>query len=149
MRKPARSKGVCHQEGLVGNGEASCYYDFMSKTPPRTVKDTGADLDDLLIGITPRNLGLVIRIHNKQERGAGGRIAGAFDIVHWGLGTYAQSILAVWHKSQSFGSVEDFIEALTSVAGSSDFTHGLNANGLWKLDAAVIADEIISSAGEE
>ncbi len=92
---------------------------------------------------------MVIRIYNNQAPGDGGRIVGPFDLVHWGNGTYAQGILTVWHKSQSFGTVEEFIESLTSVYGSSDFTHGLNANGLWKLDAAVIAAEIIRPAENE
>lgn len=116
----------------------------MSMTPPRTVKETGAIADDLLVGVTPRNMGVVVRIYNNQTPEEGGRIAGAFDLIQWGSGTYHREILKVWHTRNSFSSVKDFIELLESEFPKTRFSHGLNANGLWRLDAEAIAAEIIN-----
>jgi hypothetical protein len=93
-------------------------------------------------------MGLVIRVNDDQQPGDGGRIRGAIDVLHWGTGTYATEILKLWHITQSFSSVEQFIEALESDVGSTDFTHGLNPNGLWRLDAQNIAERIIHSEGD-
>jgi hypothetical protein len=92
-------------------------------------------------------MGLVVRIYNDQAPNEGGRIVGPFELVHWGTGTYAAEIQVVWHRQQTiFPSVVVFIDRLTSVSPESEFTHGLNANGLWLLDAETVASEIIKPA---
>jgi hypothetical protein len=117
----------------------------MSQTPLRTVKETGARADELLVGITPRNMGIVVRIFNDQPSDEGGRIVGPFEVLHWGTGTYATDVLKLWHQQQSFASVEEFIDRLSSVAPGTEFTHGLNANGLWRLDPEIISNEITTA----
>jgi hypothetical protein len=121
----------------------------MSATPPKSVKETGARADDLLVGITPRNMGLVVRIYNGQEPGEGGRIVGAFEIIHWGEGTYSMDLLQASRQQSGYGSVGELIDVLSAETGKTDFTHGLNANGLWRLDAQTIADQIIGPTRDE
>jgi hypothetical protein len=137
MKKPANDRGLCYDNHV------------MSTTPPRTVKETGARADDLLVGIRPRNMGLVVRIFNDQEPGEGGRVAGAIEVVHWGQGKYADAVFQACSERSAFGSVDEFIRRVTSVPNAADFTHGLNANGLWRLDAESIADKIINSAAAQ
>ncbi len=88
-------------------------------------------------------MGIVIRVLNDQPVGEGGRIKGPFELIHWGNGTYSNEVLKAWHHSQAFASVSNFIEALEETSPSTDFRHGLNANGLWRLDASAVATELI------
>lgn len=117
----------------------------MSITPSQSVKDTGADSYDLLLGITPRNQGLMIRIREPQRCGAGGRITGGFDLLDCGSGFYSEHIRILRNHCRTFGSVDEFIDQLKSISGLSDFTHGLNANGLRKITDLEISENIEKS----
>lgn len=108
----------------------------MSKTPANTVVVTGAVSGDVLVGITPRNLGLIIRVDEKQSAGLGGRIIGSFSVIAVGSGEYADALRQVFVKQASFTSIE-LVEAVRA-SGAVDFTHVVNANGFWRIDAGEI-----------
>jgi hypothetical protein len=60
----------------------------MSETVSGSVKETGADAHEILIGVQPMNQNLLIKIHKRQEpsEDGGGRIVGAFQLLYEGNG---------------------------------------------------------------
>jgi|SRR5262250_3025441 len=103
----------------------------MSKTSPRTVKETGARAEQFLIGIEehPLNRGLRIKIHQPQEPGDGGRVKGSFDLVAEGTGTYAQYLRQ--YIGESFLSAAELINRVRKQGGKAlDCTHFLNCHKL-------------------
>ncbi len=103
----------------------------MSKTPPGTVKETGAGAGQFLIGIEeqPLNQGLRIKIHRPQEPRDGGRVKGSFDLVAEGTGTYAHYLRQ--YIGESFLSAAELIDQVQEQGGKAlDCTHILNCNKL-------------------
>ncbi len=116
----------------------------MSKTPPNTVVNSGAESGDVLVGFHKSgNRGLLIEVFDAQPRGEGGRVRGAFRILHEGTGKYSAGIRAVIDRTRYFTSADEFIRLVSREPGCRDCTHGLNLNALWKLDVSAIYDCII------
>jgi hypothetical protein len=117
----------------------------MSETPPKTVKETGAKANDVLVGIhSNSNPGLLVRVFESQFIGNGGRIRGAFRILAEGNGKYSEGIRAVIENNSIFEKASDFIKLVSAEDGCSDCTHILNANALWKLDVPAIQSGILA-----
>jgi hypothetical protein len=118
---------------------------LMSETPRNTVKDTGAEPGDILVGISySNNIGLLVEVLERQEKGKGGRVSGGFRILHPGTGRYAGGIFAVLEHKIGFRTAREFIEAVGSQPKCSDCTHILNRNSLWRLDLKAIRATFIS-----
>jgi hypothetical protein len=83
----------------------------MSKTPKKSVQETGARAGEILIGVFPRNNGLLIRVVRSQTKNdvKGGPIKGEFRVLDSGTGTYAKGISAICEISQEFDSVDEFM----------------------------------------
>lgn len=116
----------------------------MSQTPFKTVKETGAEADDVLVGISAKhNTGILVRIFEKQEKDSGGRIRGAFEILHEGTGKYSEGIKTVTVSKREFDTVDEFVQTVGKQKGCHDCTHLLNANALWKLDVESIINKVL------
>src|SRR5687767_15095675 len=102
----------------------------MSRTPPGTVKETGAQPGHFLIGIDeePLNRGLRVKVHQAQEP-KGGPIEGGFDLFAAGTGTYSSHIAR--HVGASFRSAAALIELVKQAGGdASKCKNILNRNKL-------------------
>lgn len=118
----------------------------MSTTPDNTVKRTGADAGDILVGISAKhNLGLLVKIFDHQQKDEGGRIVGEFTILHEGSGTYSEGIRKTLVSKASFRNADEFILAVARQDGCADCTHVLNANSFWKLDVGAIRTSILET----
>lgn len=98
----------------------------MSKTKDGTVKETGADVNQQLIGIEDHNKNLIIEIYKTQKIGHGGRITGPFKIIEIGNGKYANDLQ--FSKDRTFDNAKIFIEEARLT--NKDITHVINCNGL-------------------
>ncbi len=101
----------------------------MGKTPPGTVKETGAKAGDILVGHGSKSLnrGMRIKVHRDQPKGEGGRIVGSFDLLGSGNGTYASYLEEF--VGQSFHNAEELLHAIQA-KGAVKATHLLNRNCL-------------------
>lgn len=98
----------------------------MSKIKEGTVKETGANANQRLIGIEDRNKDLIVEIYKTQKVGRGGRLVGEFKIIDVGNGYYAKDLMDF--KGRTFFSAKDFIEE--AKLKNEDITHVINCNGL-------------------
>jgi hypothetical protein len=117
----------------------------MSETPPKTVTETGAGPNDVLVGIhSNSNRGLLVQVFESQPVGNGGRILGAFRILTEGNGKYSEGVRATLENNSVFDKASSFIKLVSAEPGCSDCTHILNANALWKLDVPAIQKGILT-----
>jgi hypothetical protein len=117
---PVKESACCAQFviQLTAQKESSRYHNWAFDegeiqwltTPKGTVKETSAFAGDVLIGISEHNRDLRIAITERQQRGLGGRIKGAFVVLNGGTGKYSNGINAVISKKQEFKSAAEFIE---------------------------------------
>jgi len=108
----------------------------MSQTPPGTVKETGAERGQILVGIDeePLNRGLRIRVHDDQAK-VGGRIEGSFDLLDASDGTYAKYLAN--HVGKRFNNAAELIEEIWNAGeGAKNCRHILNRNKLRELSVA-------------
>ena len=107
----------------------------MSLTPEGTVKETGADVGDVLIGVlSDANLGLAVEISAAQLKDRGGPILGGFRILNPGKGCYADGIKSLLQEQPAFQSAPGFLLRLQQIPGCEKATHILNANALRRAD---------------
>ncbi|MEO0248736.1 MAG: hypothetical protein ABIN58_04195 [candidate division WOR-3 bacterium] len=100
----------------------------MAKTPPGTVKESGAVAGSILVGVKEHNAGLTIKVHEPQPHGKGGRIIGPFELLVAGTGTYAIHLRP--HEGKIFRSVEELLDTIRRHRGAEKATHILNRNCL-------------------
>ena len=101
----------------------------MAGTPEGTVKTTGANAGDILVGIAehPGNPGLRITIHQEQHRRQGGRVRGGFDLLDAGNGTYSPNLQE--YEGESFAQARELIELVRANGGEAErCTHIFNCN---------------------
>ena len=112
----------------------------MSTTKEGTVKQTGANKGDVLIGVEPdANIGLAVEISTSQPKDEGGRIQGGFKLLDAGTGRYADGIRSLLQEQVAFQTVADFLLRLQKIPGCETATHILNANSLRRADEAEAA----------
>jgi hypothetical protein len=87
-----------------------------------TVKQTGAQAGDILVGIDKLNRGLQVRVRENQEKD-GGRIEGTFDVLDAGNGYYSQYLNTFVGKT--YREAKDLITDVQD-AGAEKCTHILN-----------------------
>ena len=97
----------------------------MSQTKDGTIKETGAIINQQLIGIDDRNRNLIIEIYKTQEP-KGGRIVGEFKIISAGDGSYAKELKEF--EGETFSNAKKFIDAAR--LKDEKITHIINRNGL-------------------
>lgn len=100
----------------------------MGRTPPGTVKETGAPAGAVLEGAQPFNAGLRIKVMRGQSSGRGGRIEGAFELLAPGTGRYASHLQP--YVGEAFNAAKELIEAVKAQPGGEKCTHILNRNCL-------------------
>lgn len=98
----------------------------MVKRASGTVKETGAEPLDILIGVNDLNRGLRIKVY-KNQTAAGGRIIGNFDVLSTGNGKYTPYLNKL--KEKSFDNAKTLIEMIRDLGGEG-CTHILNRREL-------------------
>ena len=98
----------------------------MGKTSVGTVKETGANPLQILVGFNELNRGLRIKVYSKQTP-EGGRITGHFDLVSAGDGKYASILKKIDEKR--FENAKELIDKVCALGGEK-CAHILNRNEL-------------------
>lgn len=98
----------------------------MGRTKPGTVQFTGARAGSRLIGSSHHNKGILIEVHQDQDK-VGKRVKGDFTLIDAGLGKYAKYLDAF--SGQRFDTAAELIDGVRK-QGAIKCTHIVNRNCL-------------------
>ena len=86
----------------------------MSKAESGSIQESGADALDLVEGMTDKNLGLLLRVKQPQNKYENGSLKGRFEVISEGTGYYAEQIRPlVGHTMNASDLIESVLVALS------------------------------------
>ena len=91
------------------------------------VKDKGAKVGDILVGIKPSNRDLRVRVHQSQNADRK-QIRGSFDLISAGTGQYAAAMSGL--EGTTFQTAKDLIEIVRGKSGNEKCTYILHGDML-------------------